>query len=327
MSQADNASEASSPRAAPSGRPCSRAKRSREHRALPSWAIDLIRDGVPRQELRERGQRAVWDALGRTALAAINAGHTRAEWEYEVVRPNSALGQQNRVLANSKERTPQAANKSLNSAWNRAEERAATQPPWTRETARAEARRRAEAARAVAGDADLPMPAAQRILLAHAAEKATRLGSVSVNLPRAATARETGLGEKAVRLHLARLAEDGLLALSERGKARTKTRNGRANVYRLPDEVGLRLALTSLSRETRQVGPERQTGGPPEQSKTGPRVPSRAYQSKPSADTGAIPGESSTGLTVGDVRALLAKVLDDAGARLSRAALTPERDE
>ena len=249
----------------------------RPHKALPSSAIDLIRDGVSPEELREHGQLAVWRALGRTALAAVNAGYSRARWEYEVVSPVSKLGLQNRLKENGKERTAQAANKALNSAWARAEKHAAENPAWTRDDARAEAENRAAALRLVAADAEVDLADAQRVLLVYAADKAASQGSPSVNLPRAATAEATGLGEKAVRLHLDRLVERGMLALAERGRARTKSRPGRANVYRMPEEVMLRHAVTSLSRETRQVGPSAQTGRPSPQAPTGPHPDDRAH--------------------------------------------------
>ena len=242
----------------------------RPRRALPGWAIDLIRDGVSREDFQERGQRAVWDALGRTALAAINVGHSRPDWEYEVTRPVSKLGLQNRLKADGKERTTQAATKSLNSAWLRAEKYATESPAWTREIAREESHKRTSALRAAIADPDLPLTDSQRDLLQYAGDKAAKQGSVSVNLPRAATAAATGLGEKAVRIHLDRLVELGLLDLAERGRARTKSRPGLANSYRLPDDLMLRRAVTSLSRETRQVGPSRVTGRPQAEETTGP---------------------------------------------------------
>jgi len=302
MSQTDDAGTVASQCPARSGSPLSNARRARERRALPSWAIDLIRDGVPREDLQQSGQRAVWNALGRTALSAINAGHSRPEWEYEVTRPVSRLGVQNRLRADGRERTAQAARKALNAAWERAEERASQRPAWSTEAAREEAHRRAQAVGLIAADADVPLADPQRALLAYAAEVASGQGSVSVNLPRVATAQATGLGEKAVRLNLDRLVERGLLDLVERGRARTRARPGRANVYRLPDEAGLRLARTSLSRETRQVGPERQSGGPLPRNPTGP---THHKPQPPTGDRGAPSGRrrGSVVPTVGEVRA------------------------
>lgn len=243
----------------------------RERKALPGWAIDLIRDGVPWDELRVRGQRAVWDALGRTALAAINAGHSRAEWEYEVLHPTSALGGQNRLRDGRKARTQQAATKDLHSAWMRATRRATESPAWTREEARREAALRAEALRCFASDPEVPLTDNDRVLVRYAAELADRHGSVTVNLPRVPTAKNTGLGEKAVRLGLRRLDDAGVLPLVERGRARTSSSPGRANAHRLADDAALRLAHTYLSRETRQVGPVPQSGRPSSPPPTGPR--------------------------------------------------------
>lgn len=59
--------------------------------------IDIIRDGVRAADLRAHGDRAVWEALGVTALAALNAGWSRPQWEFEVLHPRSILGLQARV--------------------------------------------------------------------------------------------------------------------------------------------------------------------------------------------------------------------------------------
>jgi hypothetical protein len=282
----------------------------RERRALPSWAIDLIRDGVPSHDLRDRGHRAVWDALGRTALAAVNAGHSRPEWEYEVLRPLSKLGHQNRLGADGKERTAQTANKALNSAWERANKYAAEQPAWNRETARQEGQRRAAALLLVVADPDVSLAAAQRDLLHHAASKAAAQGSVSVNMPRAATAQATGLGEKAVRLHLDRLVRQGFLDLVEHGRARTKTRPGRANVYRIPDEPLLRLAVASLSRETRHIDPEVQSRRTDAEARLGPTsLPRPEQTTAPPVKPGRVQG-SKVVPTPGSVRLQLRRSVE-----------------
>lgn len=296
----------------------------RQHRSMPSWAIDLIRDGVPGAELRENGQRAVWDALGRTALAAINAGHSRAEWENEVARPVSRLGHQNRVKSSGKERTVKAANDSLNSAWERAMKRAIEQPAWTPAEAAIEAARRSEGLLLVAADPDLDLSSAQRDLLVYASRMATAQGSVSVNLPRLATAKNLGLGEKAVRLHLDHLVASGLLVLAERGRARTKTRAGKANVYRLPDREMLRVATAFLSRETRQVGLNAQSGGPVAADSPGPLSISRAHQTVPIVDLTSPTPSTSKVFTSGDLRRLVSDWIDRAAGE-PRGALNESR--
>lgn len=292
----------------------------RQRRALPGWAIDLIRDGVPTQELRVRGQRAVWNALGRTALAAVNAGHSRPEWEYEVMRPVSKLGLQNRLRADGKERTAQAANKALNSAWDRAAKHATESPAWTRETARQEAEERAAALRLVVANPDNTLTNPQREILNYAANMAARQGSVSVNLPRAATARAIGLGEKSVRFNLVRLSDQGLLKWIERGRPRTKNDSGRSNVYRLYDSATLQIAITSLSRETRQVGPVPETGGPQDAVATGPTQVVGAHLSPEGRSLRSRTGGARSP-TVGEIRAQARRGLE---TLIARAMTRPE---
>jgi hypothetical protein len=246
---------------------------------LPGWAIDLIRDGVGPGELRASGQKAVYGALVSTALSAVNAGWSRPRWEDEVERPGSKLGLQNRLGANGKERTKRSSNRSLNLAWERAEKYATANPPWTREEANAEARRRAKNLRILVADADVDLTDTERKLLMHVADEVARVGSSAVNLPRAATAQATGLGEKAVRLALPRLVERGMLNQTEHGRSRTKTKPGRANTYQIPDDAMLRLAAaaTSPSRVPRQVGPDPKAGRPLAKPRTGPTDIAGAY--------------------------------------------------
>lgn len=255
-------------------------------RILPGWAIDLIRDGVDPRDLAKTGHKAVYMALNSTALAAVNAGWSRPEWEDEVESPRSKLGLQNRLRDQDKVRSKQSSMKSLNTAWERAEKYAAAHPAWTREQAHEEAQRRAQHLQLVAADPEAELTDGERLLLLYVADLAASLNSSAVNLPRAATAQATGLGEKAVRLALPRLVERGLLDQIEHGRARTKTRPGRANTYRIPEGSQLRRA-TSPSRVSRQVGPSTEVGRPQAGSPTGPRSGTGAHLSaRDSTDAG-----------------------------------------
>ncbi|KAA1427867.1 helix-turn-helix domain-containing protein [Nocardioides antri] len=274
---------------------------------LPGWAVDLIRDGVPPRELRARGDRAVWDELGRTALSAIAHGWSRPEWEYLVLEPGSDLGRQARLTSSGKVRTPRSLARTLTTAWERAEKRAEESPAWTTETARDEAVRRAQRVRDLAADPDVLLPDAQRTLLCHAADRAESTGRTLANLPLQPTAEATGLTVKAVRYHLGRLDAAGLLVLVERGRwvgdprkagakrNTTPRRTPRASVYQLPDVEAL---ATYLSRETRQVCPKRQTGVPQPDSGSVPQhqtgVPQPAMTEEAAVPALPIPGPNVT---------------------------------
>jgi hypothetical protein len=100
------------------------------HRALPATMIDLIRDGVPAKALKERGDRAVWRALAKTASSAVQRGWDRADWEALVIEPRSNLGSQ--LRGGRRTKTPAESHKTLTSAWETAERWVQQAPPGIR---------------------------------------------------------------------------------------------------------------------------------------------------------------------------------------------------
>jgi hypothetical protein len=232
------------------------------NRALPAWAIDLIRDGVPARDLQARGNAAVWTALVRTASSAHQRGHDRSEWESLVLAPASNLGRQVRLKDGTRERTVPDVIKTMADAWDAAVEWVSQQPPaWTREQTAAVAAERAAAALQVAADADLDLTGPEREVLAFAAREHDRRGYLQVALPRAAVVAETGLGERTVRTALAGLARRGLLTVAVPGRTGADPKRRKATLYALADAE----ALTHyLCRETRPMGPPTQTYGTPE---------------------------------------------------------------
>ena len=200
------------------------------NRALPSTVIDLIRDGADEQDLRARGDRAVWSALVRTASSARQRGWSRVEWADLVTAKRSRLGYQ-ASLKGSKERTRVALEKTLRGAWDAAGKWLETTPaPITRGDIEAKARN----LRDYAADATTDLRDNDRAILCFAADEALRRGTDRPTLPLRAIAEATGLSVKAIRLALPRLDTSGLLRLEVRGTpGGPNTKERRASAYRL----------------------------------------------------------------------------------------------
>ncbi len=229
-------------------------------RALPGWAVDLIRDGVHPRDLKARGDRAVWSALVRTAVSAHQRGQGLLDWESLVNDPRSHLGAQVRLKDGHRPRKPVAVAKMLSAAWDAAVVWASEQQPaWDREQTRDEALRRASAMRELVSDADTDLTDAERAVLHYAVTTATAKGMLRVAMPRRALMEATGLGLTALRSTMRRLEEAELLVLVEAGQpGGPGARKRRSNLYGLPAEQP-----HYLCRGTRPVVPPTQTCGAP----------------------------------------------------------------
>jgi hypothetical protein len=226
-------------------------------RALPAWAIDLIRDGVRPADLRAKGSRAVWRALVRTASSAQVRGQDQMEWEYLILQPQSLLGTQVRLRDAHHTRTARAVTNTLSKAWETAWEWRTRQPnAWSAQEVTQVAQERAKAIIDLVADPDAALTDAQRAVLNYAASETQRRGLLKVALPREDFLKATGLGLTALRTALKGLEKSGLLTLAEAGKPKgPNTTKARANLYALPS--------ASMCRETRPVVPVAQTYGAP----------------------------------------------------------------
>lgn len=213
--------------------------------------VDLIRDGVAPVDLRERGSKAVWSALVRTAASVSQRGWTYPEWAALVDAPTSRLGLQAKVRK-GKPVTSRSYEKTLQSAWTAAEKWLTTRPA---EITPAEIIARTHELRDLIADPDLDLTDDERAVLAYAIDFAEARRTLRPALPRRAVAEATGLSERRARSTLAELDRRGLLPLAKRG--RSGLENARASLYRLPAPDALHLC-----RETRPMGRPAQTYGP-----------------------------------------------------------------
>lgn len=198
-------------------------------RALPGWAVDRIRTGVPGNELRAHGgSRAVYGALVSTAMSAIQAGHDWCEWHAAVTSAESRLGQQARLDNRRRDIGRARQLKSLESAWNRAESRIADSPAFTSD----EVRRRA---RGLLDRSDMkPWTAtsseADRLVYRHAVAEAEQRGHTRPVLPIRGISEATGVPSRTAARSLHRLTVAGLLRLHRRGRRSAGT-SRRAGIY------------------------------------------------------------------------------------------------
>jgi hypothetical protein len=224
-------------------------------KGLPGRSVDIIRDGVPEPDLQRRGDAAVWHALFSTAASAMQRGWRRLDWITYVTHPASMLGVQTARAYDTwppKMRTRTATIRQLHRAWAAAEEWVTTAPAATTVD---EALARVAEVEAAARDAYLTTN--DRAILAFAIDTARYYGTDRPALPRRAIAAMTDLGEKAVRLGLDRLIDQGWLQVIDAGRPSPRRESRRAGLYRLtlpPPPVQTREGPIYLPR-ARSVGP------------------------------------------------------------------------
>ncbi len=257
-------------------------------RALPDWAIDLIRDGVPAADLAARGSRATWRALLRTASSAQARGWDRMEWEYLVLEPKSKLGFQLRLRDRNRERSSDAINKLLADAWEAAWEWRTEQPqPWTKDQVRDKASERAQATLLLIADADADLNNQERAVLQYAAQETQRRGMLRVALPWRDVRDATNLSEYATKRTLAQLRERGLLYRESRGRSGgEESGKRRAALYVLPTEEALR---PYMCRDTRPMGDAAEAYGT--SAKEAPGTPAQPYGRPPAGGEAGGTGE------------------------------------
>jgi hypothetical protein len=230
--------------------------------ALPGHIIDLMRDGVGPAAVRAKGERAVYGALVSTAASAHQRGWSYARWADLVMDPRNELARQAQ-LKNGKPRGRVRTEKFLTQAWDRATAWLKTaEKPFTKFEVEEEAARREELAMLAVADVERELSDSQRAVLAFVAQRAAKIGTLRVAVPRAMIQDQLGLGTTAARNALDRLCKKGYLELVEKGRpGGERTKRRRANVYTVAAE--LPVAVTSPIPETGLWGPLVPTSGAP----------------------------------------------------------------
>ncbi|WP_100502178.1 hypothetical protein [Geodermatophilus chilensis] len=260
------------------------------YRALPGPVIDLITDGAPATDLRNRGDRAVWSALVRTAASARQHGWTFADWHAKLSEAKSTLGKQARLKKGTKERTRTDWDRTLGNAWDTAGRWLAKAPP---PQGAAEVAARVAAVREAVADVGADLTDTERAILAHAADIAERNRTDRPAVPRDATADALGMGQKAVRCALDRLDRRGVLVRAVPGRrASEESGRRRSALYHLPTPEAI---TTYLYRGTRSIGPSAQVYRPSSVDLV--QAPAQVYR-PPSADPAPSTEEPPVAITV-----------------------------
>ena len=204
--------------------------------ALPGWAIDVIRDGVPKSDLKANGGRAALHELRRTALSAQLHGQDRAEWLALVSDPYNALARQYAMSDGRKPKKALSLHRNLLDIWEKAAEYLSTLPgTWTGEEVAAQAHLRADAIDSLVANPHVDLTEPERAVLTYAAQQARERGMLRVALPRRAVMEATNLGERATRTALTGLDWTRLLTLAIPGRGGKARIHRRANIYALAE--------------------------------------------------------------------------------------------
>lgn len=197
-------------------------------RALPGWAVDRIRTGVPSAELRTYGgTKAVNGSLVSTAMSAIQAGHDWPEWHGMLCSVESNLGRQARLDKRRRDIGTRRHMKLLQSAWRKAEANIAERPAFTSRDVSQRARGLLD------DDPMIPWTAtsveADRLVYRHAISEAEKRGHTRPTLPIRGIAEATGVPARTAARSLHRLTDAGLLRLHAAGERHADST--RAGVY------------------------------------------------------------------------------------------------
>ncbi len=197
-------------------------------RALPGWAVDRIRAGVPSNELRAHGgTKAVNGALVSTAMSAIQTGHDWPEWHGMLCSVESNLGRQARLDKRRRDIGTRRHLKLLQSAWRKAELNIAERPAFTSRDVSQRARGLLD------DDPMIPWTAtsveADRLVYRHAISEAVQRGHTRPVLPIRGITEATGVSKSAAARSLHRLTDAGLLRLHAPGERHAEST--RAGVY------------------------------------------------------------------------------------------------
>jgi hypothetical protein len=258
-----------------------------DHRALPAKMIDLIREGVPRNDLKDRGDRAVVGALVSAAMSAIQRGWPFHEWVAVLDDPLSKLGMQAKIDGRRWKSLSKSAHlRRLESAWERAEKSVAERP-----AADFFAKIPDEIAKIRSWIDEVPFSPNHRVLMLDAVEEAAQRPTLQPALAWRRT--KERLEKRGIKLTGRQIKEDGYdelcahgaLTLVARGRPGRGGSSGKANVYRLPDADARALVLRVTGPDPHPVSLKRSKDQDPQaptkkvdQDQTAPRSKDQDHQ-------------------------------------------------
>lgn len=209
--------------------------------------IDLIRDGVSKEDLRRTGSRAVFSALVSTAMSWQNRGWTYEMWASALRGPQNQLWHQTQVDHRKKSRTMNAVTADLKKAWKIARTNVAERPSLTRSDISSTARMRLEQLDSLE-EGDWPIDDRALLVLRHVLGTAAELGTMRPALPVREAMKASGLpSTMAAHRALGRLEARDFIRCVERGRPGRGKSSGRASLF-VWDTPALARLLTSTSQ-------------------------------------------------------------------------------
>lgn len=193
--------------------------------------VDLIREGVSKQELKLRGSRAVFSALISTAMTWQNRDWSYDMWVSTLREPQSQLFRQVQLDNRKMPRTANAVNRDLRSAWKKAEGYTAERPALTRADIREAAAARLDQLDSLE-KAAWPLDDRALLVLRHVLETAAEIGTTAPAIPVREAMTATHLpNAMAAQRALRRLEEKDLIRCVERGRRGRGKSSGRASLF------------------------------------------------------------------------------------------------
>ena len=201
-------------------------------RALPGWATDAIRFGIPEKEARD--QRRVWTMAMKIAMSAFRRGWSESNFTTEVIVGEHGLWRQLTTRPDGRPMSKKSGYKSLSSAWEAARINANNVGVRTKEQIAADAVELAYKWVDRVTDGVDNLSDVERGVMGYVIAETERRGYLRVTCPCREVAEFSKTSPMTAARALNRLAERGLLVKHSPG--RRGTGNGRrAAIYGLPD--------------------------------------------------------------------------------------------
>lgn len=193
--------------------------------------VDLIRDGVSKERLKQRGSRAVFSALISTAMSWQNRGWTYDMWVSTLREPQSLLFRQVQLDHRKMPRTARAVTADLQSAWTKAKGYIAERPALTGADIRKAAQERLDQLDSLERSA-WPLDDRALLVLRHVLETAAEIGTTTPAIPVRNVMTATRLpSAMAAQRALRRLEAEDLIRCVERGRPGRGKSSGRASMF------------------------------------------------------------------------------------------------
>jgi len=202
------------------------------NRALPMWAVDAIRFGLPGNDARDG--RKVWGTCVSIAMSARRRGWTEIDYVNEVARNESRLWRQLSTCRDGRSSSPRSAYKALRKAWAVGVANINDVAERTKYDIRKEAEELAFAWTDRLTDGIDGLTATETAVMQYVISQTEQRGMLRVTCPGREVAEYAKISHRTAARTLPALAHKGLLIRHSRGRP-GKDGTGKAAIYGLID--------------------------------------------------------------------------------------------